>query len=100
MSSSDESDLQVYATTATEVTASLAATSSTSDREGSRWPACEGKCIDGMCALRWDHPTCCQVPRPGLYQSSAKVSGSGLQAVHPAGAGEWDRYEPSLYCWR
>jgi hypothetical protein len=25
------------------------------------WPECEGVCIDGACALRWQHPACCYV---------------------------------------
>jgi hypothetical protein len=89
--------MQAYATTAAE-TASLTATRPTYDREGGRWPTCEGKCIDGMCALRQDHPTCCEVPRPGLYPSHKHGNLLAEQAVHTAGG--WDAYDSSLYCWR
>jgi len=29
------------------------------------WPECAGRCYDGVCALRYDHPACCFVPRDG-----------------------------------
>jgi hypothetical protein len=27
------------------------------------WPSCEGSCVNGMCALRYDHPACCGIHR-------------------------------------
>jgi hypothetical protein len=28
------------------------------------WHECEGVCYDGVCALRWDSPSCCIIPGP------------------------------------
>jgi len=31
------------------------------------WPECQGKCIDGVCALRWDTPACCHIPQTAEF---------------------------------
>jgi hypothetical protein len=35
--------------------------------DNSDWPQCAGKCYEGMCALRSDHPACCFVPKSQSY---------------------------------
>lgn len=70
------------------------------------WPPCEGKCHNGACALRWDHPACCTVParRTPYYGRSLKRSDEerafieeGTQADVSGGA---YHDEGRLYCWK
>lgn len=30
---------------------------------GHEWAPCKGRCVDGVCALKWDHQTCCSLNR-------------------------------------
>jgi hypothetical protein len=53
------------------------------------WPSCEGTCIDGVCALRWDHPVCCGIHRATHYDVDASAAS--------AGKGHWEG--PEWYCW-
>lgn len=69
------------------------------------WPACGGKCLDGYCALPWDHPACCYVPSEydgDEYESRGRPYAA---AVNPDGsvegttlAGYWQ--SKNFFCWR
>jgi hypothetical protein len=69
------------------------------------WPPCEGKCHNGACALRWDHPACCTVPaRHAPYYGRSLKSSDEERApneegtkANVAGGAYYD--EGRLYCW-
>jgi hypothetical protein len=46
-----------------------------------QWPACTGKWIDRTCALLWDTPPCCHVPRLG--HGHANGGGEYEGSAHP-----------------
>lgn len=56
------------------------------------WPECAGKCLNGYCALPWDHPACCFVRRkddtPRDPDHMAAISRSGY----------WKSRD--FFCWR
>lgn len=68
------------------------------------WPECEGKCMEGRCALRWDHPACCLVHPHGSrgydgghvrpYENAAAAD----QEVSPSSFGYWRSRD--WYCWK
>jgi hypothetical protein len=64
------------------------------------WPECEGKCINGQCALRMDHPTCCTAPHSkgtyGHYNAAADAAPDA--AVTHVSGGRWE--DDGLYCWK
>jgi len=80
----DESVLERYIPTKDEVSAIMA---TPAYERG--WPTCEGKCYQGNCALRWDHPTCCAVSR-----------GDGKGAYSQSAATTQYRDDGDLLCWK
>lgn len=64
------------------------------------WPECEGKCINGGCALRADHPACCFVcPRDSYGGSRARPYAAGGEQGVPVGSmGYWRSQD--WYCWK
>jgi hypothetical protein len=67
------------------------------------WPKCHGKCMRGMCALRWDTPACCVVPERGEdYGRYSATAEPQLAASATAGVSRKDSCHPDeqLYCWK
>ena len=67
------------------------------------WPKCQGKCLCGMCALRWDTPACCVVPERGEdYGRYSATAEPQLAAPETAGVSRKDSWHPDeqLYCWK
>jgi hypothetical protein len=66
----------------------------------SEWPECEGKCINGACALRADHPACCFVRPRGSYGGSRgrPYAAEGEQDVSARSMGYWKSRD--WYCWK
>lgn len=81
------------------------------------WPQCEGKCINGLCALRWDHPACCAVRGTGddyyggHYSSDTEsqlatgdTTALPATAAVPVWGGKWQYgagdHGSDLYCWK
>jgi hypothetical protein len=66
------------------------------------WPECEGLCINGGCALRWDHPACCFVrPRDsyGYRDGRGKpFENKAEQDVPVSSFGYWK--SKNWYCWK
>ena len=67
------------------------------------WPECQGRCIDGHCALRWDHPACCFVrPHDDYYYAHDGYQGrpyadKGAEQEVPVSTAElWLLEEPGL----
>ena len=67
------------------------------------WPKCHGKCLRGMCALRWDNPACCVVFERGEdYGRYSVATEPQLAAQGTAGVSRQDSWHPDeqLYCWK
>jgi hypothetical protein len=94
----ESSTLQRYQPTGEEATALAAAAPAYGD--GGYWGPCMGKCIDGGCALKHDHPTCCVAQKAGNAASSAAVAVSDETAstTSSTSKGRWYGYD--LYCWK
>lgn len=64
---------------------------------GYDWPWCEGKCIDGRCALRWDHPACCYASHGHHHDGSIEEAKPGTEYAQADNFGHWVNHD--LYCW-
>ena len=95
----DDDPYQAYATADTRATLAVSSLEAASwqtarpmyDR---RWPECKGVCVDGFCALEWDHPACCYIDRGDddepWYASMVSVDGAHT-------SGYWASKD--WYCW-
>jgi len=67
------------------------------------WPECEGKCIEGHCGLRWDHPACCFVHphgRHGYRDDDARPYRDAAAADKEFAAGSFGYWRSrDWYCW-
>jgi hypothetical protein len=70
--------------------------------DNSDWPQCAGKCHEGMCALRSDHPACCYVPKSQSYHLTTgrpySVDDSAESAADVQSSGHWKSRD--WFCWK
>ena len=64
------------------------------------WPSCEGRCHKGVCALRWDHPACCELPERDTCRVRSLGDEAPVNTRKQATADNGAHYDHGhLYCW-
>lgn len=99
----DGSDGRIVSVSAQEAATWL---TGTLQNENQLWPACQalGKCLDGFCALAWDHPACCYVPSRSAAHDGQQLHGTAEPFADAAAAadvtlaGYWR--SKNWFCWR